>query len=233
MPSPNSIRIIVADDHSLFRSGIISLLEDAAEIFVVGEANDGMDLYNKYFDLRPDVVLVDISMPGVTGIEAMQKILERDPSAKALFLSMHEGEEYVYHILKAGGKGLISKNVMKGELVYAIKTIFSGRKYFGAYWTEERLDELKEKYSGGNAGSSSAAAGGFSTMLAEASLTQREIEILKLIGEGYTSNEIAARTGLSKRTIDSHRIHLMSKLGIKTLPELIKYAIQYILQHRD
>lgn len=225
MPNPNSIRIIVADDHSLFRSGIISLLEDAAEIFVVGEATDGGDLYDKYFDLRPDVVLVDISMPGVTGIEAIQKILQRDPAAKALFLSMHEGEEYVYHILKAGGKGLISKNVMKGELVYAIKTVYSGKKYFGAYWTEEKLDELSDKYSSVN--------GEVSVSLATAALTQREIEILKLIGEGYTSNEIAGRTGLSKRTVDSHRIHLMSKLGIKTLPELIKYAIQYIIQHRD
>ncbi|MCU7492697.1 MAG: response regulator transcription factor [Bacteroidota bacterium] len=226
MPNPNSIRIVVADDHSLFRSGIISLLEDAAEIFVVGEATDGGDLYEKYFELKPDVILVDISMPGVTGIEALKKILARDPSAKALFLSMHEGEEYVYHILKSGGKGLISKNVMKGELVYAIKTVYSGKKYFGAYWTEERLEELREKYSGGDGG-------GISVQLAEASLTQREIEILRLIGEGYTSNEIASKTGLSKRTVDTHRIHLMSKLGIKSLPELIKYAIQYMIQHRD
>ncbi|HEX2867241.1 MAG TPA: response regulator transcription factor [Ignavibacteriales bacterium] len=227
MPNPNSIRIIVADDHSLFRSGIISLLEDAAEIFVVGEATDGTDLYDKYFDLKPDVILVDISMPGMTGIEAIQKIRQKDPSAKALFLSMHEGEEYVYHILNSGGKGLISKNVMKGELVYAIKAVFTGKKYFGAYWTDERLEELKHKYSGdGGSGISH-------TVLAEAALTQREIEILKLIGEGYTSNEIALRTGLSKRTVDSHRIHLMGKLGIKSLPELIKYAIQYIIQHRD
>lgn len=225
MPNPNSIRIVVADDHSLFRSGIISLLEDAAEIFVVGEAVDGGDLYDKYFELKPDVVLVDISMPGVTGIEAVKKILARDPSAKALFLSMHEGEEYVYHIIKSGGKGLLSKNVMKGELVYAIKAVYSGKRYFGAYWTDERLEELKQKYSGGD--------GGVSVSLAEASLTQREIEILRLIGEGYTSNEIAARTELSKRTVDSHRLHLMSKLGIKSLPELIKYAIQYIIQHRD
>lgn len=226
MPNPNSIRIVVADDHSLFRSGIISLLEDAAEIFVVGEAVDGSDLYDKYFELKPDVILVDISMPGVTGIEAIQKILARDPSAKALFLSMHEGEEYVYHILKSGGKGLISKNVMKGELVYAVKAVNSGKKYFGAYWTEEKLEELKRKYSAGDGTQ-------ISTSLAEASLTQREIEILRLIGEGYTSNEIAARTELSKRTVDTHRIHLMSKLGIKSLPELIKYAIQYIIQHRD
>jgi len=228
MPNPNSVRIIVADDHSLFRSGIISLLEDAAEIFVVGEAVDGADLYEKYFDLKPDVLLVDISMPGITGIEAIKKILIRDPAAKALFLSMHEGEEYVYHILKSGGKGLISKNVMRGELVYAIKTVFSGKKYFGAYWTDEKLEELKKKYSGGEGGG-----GGIRVSLAEASLSQREIEVLRMIGEGYTSNEIAARTGLSKRTIDTHRIHLMNKLGIKTLPELIKYAIQYIIQHRD
>ncbi|MGE5354505.1 MAG: response regulator transcription factor [Acidobacteriota bacterium] len=227
MPNPNSIRIVVADDHSLFRSGIISLLEDAAEIFVVGEATDGGDLYEKYFELKPDVILVDISMPGVTGIEAMKKILARDPSAKALFLSMHEGEEYVYHILQSGGKGLISKNVMKGELVYAIKTVYTGKKYFGAYWTDERLEELRQKYSAGDGG------GGISIQLAAASLTQREIEILRLIGEGYTSNEIAQKTELSKRTVDSHRIHLMSKLGIKSLPELIKYAIQYMIQHRD
>ncbi|MGE5400235.1 MAG: response regulator [Ignavibacteriales bacterium] len=225
MSNPNNIRIIVADDHSLFRSGIISLLEDAVEIFVVGEAVNGEDLANKYFDLKPDVILVDISMPVLTGIEAMQKISQKDPAVKALFLSMHEGEEYIYHILKAGGKGLISKNVMKGELVYAIKAVNSGRKYFGAYWSEERLQDLINKYELGEEE--------LKIPLVNMTLTLREVEILKLIGEGYTSNEIADRTGLSKRTIDTHRIHLMNKLGIKSLPELIKFAIQYIIQNRD
>ncbi|MGE5411181.1 MAG: response regulator transcription factor [Clostridiales bacterium] len=218
-----SIRIIVADDHALFRSGIISLLDDAREIFVVGQVEDGQELVNKYFELKPDVLLSDISMPVISGTEAVKRIKETDPNVKALFLSMHEGEEYIYHCLKAGALGLISKNILRGELVYAIRAVFNGNKYFGANWTEERLEELIRKYDSSEADESFNSSG----------LSEREIEILKLIGQGFTSTEIAEKTTLSKRTIDTHRVHLMQKLNVKNLPELIKYAIQFTLKNRD
>jgi two-component system response regulator NreC len=218
-----SIRIIVADDHALFRSGIISLLEDAREIFVVGQVENGQDLMDKYFELRPDVILTDISMPIISGTDAVKRIKDKDNAAKALFLSMHEGEEYIYYCLKAGGLGLISKNILKGELVYAIRSVFNGQKYFGAYWSEEKLEQLLSKFDSFNTNDPT------NTL----SLSEKEVEILKLIGNGFTSSEIAERTSLSKRTVDTHRSHLMQKLNLKNLPELIRYAIQFSLKHRD
>lgn len=216
-----SIRIIVADDHALFRSGIISLLEDIREIFIVGQVENGQELIDKYFELKPDVILSDISMPIISGTDAVKKIKQKDPSVRALFLSMHEGEEYIYYCLKAGGSGLISKNILKGELVFAIRQVYNGNKYFGGAWTEEKLQALIDKFDSTDV----------SNHPFNNSLSAREIEVLKLIGEGLTSSEIAERTELSKRTIDSHRMHLMQKLNIKSLPELIRYAIQYTLKH--
>lgn len=218
-----SIRIIVADDHALFRSGIMSLLEDAREIFVVGQVENGQELIDKYFELRPDVILTDISMPIFSGTEAVKTIKEKDPSVKALFLSMHEGEEYIYHCLKAGGSGLVSKNILKGELIFALRTIYNGNKYFGATWTEEKLEALMMKYDSADLANPTISSG----------LSAREIEILKFIGEGLTSSEIAEKTGISKRTIDTHRTHLMQKLNLKNLPELIRYAIQFSLRNRE
>jgi DNA-binding NarL/FixJ family response regulator len=211
---------MVADDHALFRSGIISLLEDVREIFIIGQVENGQELIDKYFELKPDVILSDISMPIISGTAAVRKIKAKDPSVKALFLSMHEGEEYIYYCLKAGGSGLISKNILKGELVFAIRSVYNGNKYFGGVWTEEKLQALLDKYDSSEV----------SNQPFNSALSAREIEILKLIGEGLTSSEIAEKTELSKRTIDTHRMHLMQKLNVKNLPELIRYAIQFTLK---
>jgi two-component system response regulator NreC len=213
----NRIRILVADDHTLFRSGIINLMSDEKDIFVVGEAETGEELINKYIALKPDIVLADISMPGINGIDALKKLKESDPSVKFLFLSMHDDEEYISYCYKAGGMGLISKKVLKGELLFAIRTINEGKKYFGANVTEEKLKEIlfKEKVKGAFNNSD------------DNLLTPREKEILKMISDGYTSSEIAEKLFLSKRTIDTHRTHLIQKLNLKSLPELIKYAINY------
>jgi two-component system response regulator NreC len=211
-----TISVLVADDHKLFRSGIISLLENEREIFVVGEAENGEELVEKYFRLKPDIVLVDISMPVLNGTEAVKKIKKTDDSVKALFLSMHDEEEYIYYCLKAGGKGLISKNIMKGELILAIKKVYEGGNYFGTNKTEENLKELVNKYQAFK-----------SQTLSGIDFSQREAAILQLISEGLTSNEIAEKLLISKRTVDTHRTHLMQKLSLKSLPELIKYAINY------
>ena len=214
--NPN-IRILVADDHQLFRSGVISLLEDEPDIFVVGEAENGEELINLYFQLKPDVVLIDISMPFLTGTEALKEIKKGDPDVKALFVSMHDTEEYVYFALKHNAAGLISKNIMKGELIYAIKTAYNGNQYFGQGWPEEKLREIMTRFEYLTGKSSKD----------NPSLTPREREILRQIGYGLTSMEIAQKIKLSKRTIDSHRSHIMKKLGVSSLPELIKYALKY------
>jgi two-component system, NarL family, response regulator NreC len=211
------IRILVADDHNLFRSGIINLMNDEKDIFVIGEAGSGEELIKKYSQLKPDIVLADISMPDMNGIEALKKIKEEDKSAKFLFLSMHEGDEYIYYCYNAGGMGLISKKVLKGELLFAIRTVSENKKYFGINITEEKLNEILERYDKKN----------LYPEIINDYLTPREKQILSLISEGFTSNEIAEKLYLSKRTVDTHRTHLMQKLNLKSFPELIKYAINF------
>ncbi|MGD8781121.1 MAG: response regulator transcription factor [Ignavibacteria bacterium] len=217
MNDSTNIRILVADDHRLFRSGVISLLEDEPNIFVVGEAENGEELINLYSELRPDVVLIDISMPFLTGTEALKEIKKEDPNVRALFVSMHDTEEYIYFALKHKAAGLISKNIMKGELIYAIKRAYEGKQYFGQSWPDEKLREVMMRFeylTGKNSQDTP-------------NLTPREREILRRIGFGLTSQEIANKLKLSKRTIDSHRSHIMKKLGVNSLSELIKYAVKF------
>jgi len=212
------IRILIADDHALFRSGIKRLLNDDKDIFLVGEAQNGDELVNKYFELKPDLILVDISMPNLSGTDAITKIKKTDKNAKALFLSMHDEEEFIYYILKAGGLGLINKNIMQGELLYAIRQVNEGKLYFGAGVDHTKLKEIQTKYDNK-----------YSKIFAkdELSLTDRQKEILIMIGQGLSSEEIAVKLNLSRRTIDTHRIHLMQKLDIDNLPKLMRYAVEY------
>ncbi len=213
------IRVLIADDHTLFRNGIMSLLESEKDIYIVGEVDNGNDLFNKYFEIMPDIVLADISMPEKSGLEAAKEIKEKDYKAKILFLSMHEEDEYIYHCLKAGGMGLINKNITRGELILAIKKVSEGANYFRNNLSEELIKRIYNKYE--------------RTLykkpaLAKDSLTPREESVLRLIGRGLTSNEIAQKLSISRRTVDSFRASIMQKLNIKNLPELIKYAIRYL-----
>ena len=207
------------DDHNLFREGIKNLLETEKDIFIVGEADTGESLVTKYFELKPDIVLADISMPQLSGINALKKLKEMGQSPKFLFLSMFDEDEYIYSCAKAGCYGLVSKKIMKGELLFAIKTVNEGKRYFGMNITEENIKEIianfdKKAERTGN---------GYEF------LTPREIQILKLISEGLTSSEIAERLFVGKRTIDSHRTHLIQKLNLKSLPDLIKYSINFCM----
>ncbi len=212
------IRILIGDDHSLFRSGITRLLNDDESIFLVGEAENGKELIEKYFELNPDLVLADISMPKLSGTDAISRIKQKDKKVKALFLSMHDGEEYIYYSLKAGGMGLVNKNIMQGELLFAIKQVYSGKYYFGPGITQKKLDEIITKFDNKKI---------VRKETNEYLLTERERDILNLIGKALTSKEIASKLHLSKRTVDSHRNHLMQKLNIENLPKLIRYAVQY------
>lgn len=217
MENKKNISLLVADDHQLFRSGVISLLNDVNDILIVGEAQSGDEVVEKYFQLKPDLVLLDISMPLKSGVDALKEIKRNDKDVKALFLSMFEGEEYIFYIVKVGGMGLLNKNIMKGELVYAIRSVAKGEKYFGRVVDDAYLKELHKKY----------------RKLAEAeideytALSPREKDILVHIGEGKTSAEIAEIFKLSKRTIDTHRLNLIKKLKLKSFPELIKYAVRF------
>ena len=215
------IKILVADDHTLFRQGVIRLLSDNQNFVVVAEAENGEELYKKYFQVKPDVVLADISMPGLSGIEAFEKIKAEDKSVKVLFLSMFESEDYVYETYKSGAMGLINKNILEGELYFAIQNVFKGKKYFGSRWDELSLQKLVKDFEQ-------------SPKFANDSPTnysEKEIKILDLISKGLTSKEIAEQLFLSKKSIDYYRANLMPKADVKNKSELVKFAVNFIRKH--
>ena len=213
----SKIRLLIADDHTILRQGLVDILEKYDDICVVAEAEDGKSLVSKYFTFLPDVVLSDIEMPNLNGIEAAQEILKRHPAAKILFLSMYNSEEDFYKIYQAKALGLIPKEIIKNELVHAIRTVYNGDKYFLGK-SETEIKAIITKYS---TLSNSNFAEARST-----TLTPTEKNVLLFIADGKTSQEIANITNKSKRTVDSIRSTIMSKLNLHTLPQLIKYAME-------
>lgn len=218
MNDSNLINILIADDHKLFRAGIIKMLSDYSDILIINEAENGEELFEKYFENRPDIALVDISMPVLSGIDATQKIRIKDSKAKILFLSMYDSEEFIYSCLLSGGMGLVNKNIMEEELVYAIRHIFAGHQYFGKELNDEQLSEIFFKFDSIFKTNSDKSKFNF---------TRREIEILKLIGKGNTSADIAEKLFISIKTVDTHRKHMADKLNLESLSELLKYAIEF------
>ncbi len=212
------IKTLVADDHNLFRAGIIKLLNEHPRIQVVGEATDGEQMIQEYFNITPDLLLVDIAMPGMTGLEAVLKIKEKEPSVKALFLSMYEGDEYIYKAIKSGGSGLINKSALEDELIRAIETVYSGRRYFPTKPGDESLEELiKEFESNQNQ----------KMMNLEVNLNYREHQVLDLLKQGFTSQQMADELGLSRRTIDFYRSSLMQKFNLKSAADLLRFSFEY------
>ena len=215
------IKILIADDHTLFRKGIIKILNELPQVFVVGEAENGEELVKKYFEVYPDVILVDIAMPLLNGPAAVSQILKKDPKVKALFLSMHDSEEYIYRVIECGGKGLISKNIVEGELTYALELVYNGERYFRGDWDDKKLNELVEHHEihqiNGN----------------NANINFREEQILKFINEGFSSKEMADKLNISKKTVDFYRSALMRKFDLKNTTELIRFAIQYFGDNKN
>ncbi len=210
-----NISIILADDHKLFRSGIIEIIRGSEKFSVAAEAENGEELIEQFKKLNPDIMLVDISMPKVSGIQAAQIITKLNPAAKILFLSMYENEEYIYACYKAGGLGLINKNINSLELFNALDKVYLRQTAFSL--NDEEIVQLIKKFQNKKRTYSN-----LST-----SLTKRERAILLMLSDGMTSYEMAEKLHLSKRTIDTHRANLISKLNLKSLPELIRYAVEY------
>jgi DNA-binding NarL/FixJ family response regulator len=211
------IKILVADDHTLFRQGVIRLLVDNKDYSVVAEAENGKELIDKFFEYCPDIILVDIAMPVLTGIQGVQEILKCDPKAKALFLSMYDTAEYVYKVIKSGGMGLVNKNILGDELFFAIDKVSRGENYFGSKWSDEALDQLISDYERKSIEES----------FFNIDLNFREEQILQMIIDGATSKDIADKMQLSKKTIDYYRSNLLRKFGIKTQIELAKCGIKH------
>ena len=208
------IRVFLADDHRIFREGIRSLLEKVPDIEVVGEADDGLEAVTSVNQLIPDVVLMDITMPGLNGLDATRQIKQKHPSVKILILTMHETDQYLSEMLEAKASGYVVKTTTSRELVSAIREVHRGdvhlypsiaRMLVDDYLMRVRNGEEQTSYDG---------------------LTQCEREILRYIAEEKQNKDIAKLLAISIRTVQAHRTHLMEKLGAHDRTQLVKYAIR-------
>ena len=208
-------RIVLADDHVLVRQGLRRILEGMTDLEVIGEANDGLDLLNLLNQLTPDMVILDIFMPNLRGIEAIHEIKKIHSDVKVLILTMHKDKEYLYLALSAGAKGYLLKEDADKELFSAIEKVRQGRTYISPHFSEEVVDDLVQIKKGD------------AKAVFEADpLTPREREVLKLIAEGKSSKEIAQLLFISVPTVNNHRANIMEKLSLNKATDLVKYAIR-------
>ncbi|MGE5497495.1 MAG: response regulator [Syntrophothermus sp.] len=217
------ISVLIADDHGLFRKGIIKILNESMKCRVIGEAENGKELIDKYFELMPDVILVDISMPVISGIDAFIKIRESDRSVKALFLTMHDDEEYIFKVYKSGGKGLINKNYLEEDLYKIIQKVNNGDYYFGEKWDIAKLQKLSENSPGVI----------HNNQKDLDNLSRREKEIFILIGKGYSCPQISERLKISRKTVEIHKTHIYRKLGVKSFHDLFKFTFKYSIDKKQ
>ncbi|MFB6257393.1 MAG: response regulator [Flavobacteriales bacterium] len=214
------IRLLLADDHKIVRNGIKALMVKAEDIEVVEECSSGREVVQALengADL--DVIAMDLSMPDMDGIEATERIMELDPDAKVIGLSMHNEEIFISKILNAGARGYILKNANEEDLIQGVRTIYSGSSYFGEGVTEIMMS----KYMKGKGSSRE----GSPYLIKAEDLTEREKEVLCLIAEERTNAEIAEKLFISKRTVDSHRKHLLEKTGAKNTAGLVRFAMDH------
>jgi DNA-binding NarL/FixJ family response regulator len=206
------IKVLVVDDHALLREGIRCLLKAQDGIEVVGEAADGGEAIREAKRLSPDVVLMDVSLPGMDGIAAAQALVQSAPGVQVLMLSMHESPDVVLRALEAGARGYLSKKSAAAELAKALRSVAAGKRYLGTGIAEDVLDALPSpRPSAGALGN----------------LTETERKILQLTVEGKSNTEMAAILSLSHRTVETYRLIMMRKLGLRGLPALVKFAIRH------
>lgn len=210
------IKIILVDDHHLFREGIKSLLRGYDDIVIIGEASDGKELFIKLESLQPDIIIMDISLHGMSGIEITKKLYMDRPDIKVLILTMYNNEEFIFHSLKAGARGFLPKTTSRSEMLEAINAVNKGEVFFGQTINkimlksyvkratdEEKPDDKSSEH-----------------------LSARELEILKLYVDGMINKEVSEKLDISIRTVETHKNHIMKKLGLRSTVELVKYAIK-------
>jgi two-component system response regulator NreC len=206
--------ILIADDHGILRAGLRSLVSEETDLEVICEVDNGKDALLRTVELKPDLVLTDLSMPGTNGTEAIRNIKQRLPETKILVITVHKAEEYVHTALKAGADGYILKDDTHAELINAIRNIFAGKTYLSpaitgnvikGYIGNDKQDDLKPSWD---------------------ILTHREREVIKLVAEGYRNKDIADYLSISLKTVEKHRSNLMKKLDLHTTSSLTSYAIE-------
>lgn len=211
----NNIKVILAEDHTIVRKGLRSLLDGEEGIRVVGEAENGKETMRKVAQLRPDVVVIDIAMPLLNGLEATRQIKKDFPQVKVLILSVHADEEYIFQTLRAGASGYLLKNAAPNDLVSAIKAAYRDESFLSPSISKKVVKEYIRQ-----------AAGTTGEENSYEKLTDREREVLQLLAEGRTIKKIADLLYISVKTVQTHRVHLMEKLNINSNAELVQYAIR-------
>lgn len=205
-------RIVLADDHALLRQGLKKIIEEDPATKVIGEVGDGLELLNFLRDTTPDLILLDISMPNLRGIEAIAEAKKLAPGVRILLLTMHKNEQYFCCAMSAGADGYMLKDDSDTELLSAIHTVLSGDVYISARFSQELSPEVLDNYRTHRRYPCEV-------------LTTRERQVLKLVAQGETSRDIAQHLAISTRTVEHHRANLMKKLNLKNAADLIRYAI--------
>lgn len=209
------IKIVLADDHKILREGICSLVKGYPDMEVIGEAADGRTVLKLVKDLSPDIVIMDITMPDLNGIDATRRITAEHPNVKVIALSMHYDKQFVSEIFRAGASGYLLKDCAFDELEHAIRIVIENKTYINPQIASLVVESLVNQSSAVNTGTQS-----FSL------LTQREKEVLQMIAEGNSTKQIASQLNVSAKTIESHRRQVMGKLNIRNVAELTKFAIR-------
>ncbi|HPD47424.1 MAG TPA: response regulator transcription factor [Anaerohalosphaeraceae bacterium] len=207
-----AIKMLLVDDHEIMRQGLYMLLEKQPDIEVVGMAHNGRMAMEMARELAPDLIVMDVNMPGLDGVDATRQITATDSKVKIVALSMHAKKGFIVEMLKAGASGYVLKESAFSELIAAINTVLSGEVFLSSKITRIVIDDYVQDRTGGG--------------LQSAPLTERENEVLKLIGDGKSSKEIALLLELSVKTVDACRRRIMAKLNIDSVADLVKYAIR-------
>ena len=211
------LRILVADDHEVVRRGLVSLIQARAEWEVCGEAGDGREAVEKAFHLRPDVVILDLGMPSLNGLEATRQILKISPNARILILTLHDSDQVVREVLNAGARGFLLKSDAARDLVAAIDALRHDKTYFTSKVAAMVTDGSLKPGTPGTAGRNR--------------LTPREREIVQLLAEGKSTKEVAVALGLSVKTAETHRSNIMRKLQLHSVSDLVLYAVRNNIVH--
>ncbi|MCX5889798.1 MAG: response regulator transcription factor [Deltaproteobacteria bacterium] len=215
-----TIKIILADDHQIVRQGLRTLLAAEPDMKVVGEADNGRKTLGLAHELAPDVIIMDISMPDLNGIDATRQIMQKSPDVKIIALSMHSDSLFVMNMFKSGALGYLLKDCALEELVKAIRTVMRQKTYISPGLSDILIKDLANHWGG-------------APISAYAVLTAREREVLQLMAEGKTTLQIASSLKVSSKTVEAHRKQLMNKLGLHSVAELTKYAIRQGLTSLD
>lgn len=221
MDKEDKIKIIVADDHNLVREGIVALLQNNKEIEIVGQASDGVAAVLLAKQYNPDIVIMDLSMPTLNGLEATYQIKRDVPDVKVLILTQHDNEEYIIQIIKAGASGYLLKSSVSEDLMKSIQGLQRGETFFSPTISKKILEDYINKIKESEGGAK----------IQE--LSHREREVLQLIAEGKSNQEVAQKLFISVRTVEFHRANIMHKLKLPDITSLVKYAIQKGIIHVD